>query len=50
VQELCEVIALAETGQLTPIAVESAPLERINEVHDRLKAGDVPGRIVITPS
>ena len=49
VQELREVISLAETAQLTPIAVESAPLERINDVHDRVKRGDVEGRIVLTP-
>jgi propanol-preferring alcohol dehydrogenase len=49
IQELREVIALAESGRLTPIAIEHAPLERINDVYDRLKRGEVQGRVVITP-
>ena len=49
IQELREVIALAERGALTPIDVESAPLDRINDVYDRLKRGDVEGRIVVVP-
>lgn len=49
IQELREVVALAESGRLTSIAVETAPLDQINVVHDRLKRGDVAGRIVITP-
>lgn len=49
IQELREVIALAEGGRLTPIAVETARLDQINEVHDRVKRGDVQGRIVLTP-
>jgi propanol-preferring alcohol dehydrogenase len=50
VKELREVIALAETGQLTPIPIERAPLERINEVCARLKRGEIEGRAVITPA
>lgn len=50
IKELREVVALAETGQLTPIPIELAPLERINDVHARLKRGDVRGRVVITPA
>lgn len=49
IKELREVIALAESGRLTPIDTEFVPLDRIKEVHDRLKAGDVKGRIVVTP-
>ncbi|HEX6211657.1 MAG TPA: NAD(P)-dependent alcohol dehydrogenase [Methylomirabilota bacterium] len=49
IKELREVVALAESGRLTPIDVELAPLEAINEVHRRVKAGDVRGRVVITP-
>jgi alcohol dehydrogenase, propanol-preferring len=49
VRELREVVALAESGRLTPIDVEFAPLDAINDVHDRLKRGAVPGRVVITP-
>lgn len=49
IKELREVIALAESGMLTPIDLEFEPLERINEVYENLKAGKVPGRVVITP-
>jgi alcohol dehydrogenase, propanol-preferring len=50
VKELREVIALAESGVLTPIPIERAPLDQINEVYARLKRGDVRGRAVITPA
>jgi len=43
-------IALVESGQLTSIPIEVAPLERINEVYTRLKRGDVQGRAVIEPA
>lgn len=49
IKELREVIALAESGQLTPIPIEVAPLERINDVCARLRRGAVQGRAVITP-
>jgi propanol-preferring alcohol dehydrogenase len=50
IKELREIIALAESGQLTPISIERAPLERINDVYARLKRGEVQGRAVITPA
>jgi propanol-preferring alcohol dehydrogenase len=50
IKELREVIALAETGRLTSIPIERAPLERINDVYARLKRGDIQGRAVITPA
>jgi len=50
VKELREVIALAESGRLTSIPIERAPLERINDVYARLKRGDIQGRAVITPA
>jgi propanol-preferring alcohol dehydrogenase len=50
VKELREVIALAETGRLTTIPIEQAPLEQINEVYARLKRGEIEGRAVITPA
>jgi propanol-preferring alcohol dehydrogenase len=49
IKELREVLALAESGRLTPIALEFEPLERINDVYARLKHGDVEGRVVIHP-
>ena len=49
IKELREVIALAESGQLTSIHNDYAPLDEINEVYTRLKAGKVEGRVVITP-
>jgi len=50
IKELREVIALAESGRLSPIPIERAPLERINDVYARLKRGDIQGRAVITPA
>ena len=37
IRELLEVLALAESGRLTPIPLEFWPLEKINEVYERLK-------------
>jgi D-arabinose 1-dehydrogenase-like Zn-dependent alcohol dehydrogenase len=48
-KELREVMALAERGRLSSIPVEFEPLDRINDVHERLKSGQVAGRPVITP-
>jgi len=50
IKELREVIALAESGRLTSIPIEVAPLDRINDVYGRLKRGDVRGRAVIQPA
>lgn len=49
VKELREVLALAESGRLTPIPVEHAPLDQINAVYAKVKSGAVTGRAVITP-
>jgi D-arabinose 1-dehydrogenase-like Zn-dependent alcohol dehydrogenase len=49
-QKLREVIALAESGQLTSIPIEVAPLDPINDVYARLKRGEVTGRAVIEPA
>jgi propanol-preferring alcohol dehydrogenase len=49
IKELREVVALAEGGLLTPIDLQFEPLDRINQVHEHLKAGKIPGRVVITP-
>jgi hypothetical protein len=49
-QELREVIALVESGQLTSIPIEVQPLAGINEVYARLKRGEVRGRAVIQPA
>ena len=50
IKELREVIALAESGRLTTIPVEVVPLDQINDVYRRLKAGDIVGRAVIAPA
>jgi len=50
IKELREVIALAESGPLTSIATELAPLDRINDVYARLTRGEIRGRAVITPA
>ncbi len=48
-KELREVVALAESGRLGLEETEFAPLDRINEVCERLKRGGVTGRLVVTP-
>jgi alcohol dehydrogenase, propanol-preferring len=50
IKELREVIALAESGRLTPIPIEVSPLDRINDVYMRLKRGAIAGRAVIAPA
>jgi propanol-preferring alcohol dehydrogenase len=50
IKELQEVIALAESGRLATIPIETAPLDAINDVYRRLKAGEIAGRAVITPA
>lgn len=47
--ELREVIALARSGQLH-VNVERFPLERAMEAYERMRAGEINGRAVITPN
>ncbi len=47
--ELREVLALARAGRLH-VNVERFPLERALEAYDRLRAGTIAGRAVITPN
>lgn len=47
-QELREVLELARLGLITP-HIERQPLEAVNDVLARLHAGNVQGRIVLTP-
>lgn len=49
IKELREVVALVEDGRLALGHAETAPLDRINDVYDRLKRGEVPGRVIMTP-
>ena len=49
IRELREVIALAESGRLSPIKTEFRALGEIQTVTDRLKHGQIQGRAVITP-
>jgi propanol-preferring alcohol dehydrogenase len=46
--ELMEVVALAQTGRLQ-LTVERFPLERIEEVYQRMREGTLRGRAVVTP-
>jgi propanol-preferring alcohol dehydrogenase len=49
IKELREVLALAESGRLSPIALDFEPLDGINDVYARVKRGEVAGRAVIRP-
>ena len=44
--ELDEVVALAKSGKLASIPVETCSLDEVSSVIDRLKAGTVVGRVV----
>ncbi|HUP01426.1 MAG TPA: NAD(P)-dependent alcohol dehydrogenase [Gemmatimonadota bacterium] len=48
-KELREVVAMVESRNLSPISVEFAPLDAIRDVADRVRSGNVEGRLVITP-
>lgn len=48
-QELREVLDLAAAGQVH-CQVEARPLSEVNEVLDKLRRGQVAGRIVLTPN
>lgn len=47
-QELTEVLEMARMGLINP-HIERQPLEAVNEVLTRLHAGEVQGRVVLTP-
>ena len=46
VAELREVVALAQSGKLKPIPIETRPMSEISRTLDELKAGTVIGRVV----
>lgn len=47
--ELEVAVRLAERGMLTPVVSEVRPLDEINDALEALRAGEVVGRVVITP-
>ncbi|KGH45616.1 hypothetical protein IN07_16040 [Modestobacter caceresii] len=47
--ELEQAVALAAAGQLAPPVAGTLPLTQVNEALDRLRKGDVAGRLVLTP-
>ncbi|SDY30095.1 alcohol dehydrogenase, propanol-preferring [Modestobacter sp. DSM 44400] len=47
--ELETAVALAVAGSLTPPVADVLPLSSVNEALDRLRAGDVAGRLVLLP-
>ena len=48
-QEFEEVMALVMDGTLEPVVDEVLPLEQIRQAHERLEAGQVFGKLVLTP-
>ena len=46
-QELREVVALAQEGKLKPTPVELRPIREVNRTLDELKAGKIVGRVVL---
>lgn len=47
--EFEEVMSLVADGTLEPVLDDVLPLERIREAHERLEAGNVFGKLVLTP-
>ncbi|EFH10856.1 alcohol dehydrogenase [Pseudoroseomonas cervicalis] len=47
-QELREVVELAQQGKLSPLPVSTVPADQVNSVLNRLKDGQVHGRVVLT--
>src|SRR5262249_18340500 len=47
--EARDMLALVQAGKVAPIPVELRPLEATNAALDDLRAGQVVGRVVITP-
>jgi propanol-preferring alcohol dehydrogenase len=47
--DLREVIDLVAAQKIKPLVSETYPLERVNEVHDRLKRNELMGRVVLQP-
>lgn len=46
-QDLRDVVALAQAGKLQPIPVETVPFTAANDAVQRLKKGDVIGRLIL---
>jgi alcohol dehydrogenase, propanol-preferring len=47
--ELETAVALAAAGQLAPPVAGTLPLSEVDQALDRLRAGDVGGRLVLLP-
>lgn len=47
-EELRELVALAQSGRLAPLPIETVPFLDVNEALARLRAGGVSGRLVLT--
>ena len=48
-EDLREVIDLVAAKKIKPLVSETYPLERVNEVHERLKKNELLGRVVLQP-
>ena len=47
--QLAELVALADAGHLSLRVAETMPLEQVARAHERLAAGGLRGRLVLTP-
>lgn len=47
-QDLRELIDLVKAGRIPPLPVEEVPMNAVNSAMDRLRAGHVKGRLVLT--
>jgi NADPH:quinone reductase-like Zn-dependent oxidoreductase len=48
--QLAELVALIDAGELHVEVAERHPLEQLPAVHARADAGDLPGKVVLMPA
>lgn len=48
-EDACAALAAVEAGEIAPVIMRRMPLDAVNAALDALAAGEVDGRIVITP-
>ncbi len=48
-RELAEVVNLVAGGRIRPVVTGTYPLEQAETIHQRLRAGEILGRVVLEP-
>ena len=48
-RDIADVITWVEAKRIVPVVDEVLPLDKVNEAYDRLRSGNVLGRLVLEP-